>query len=101
MSTNCKNYTAHGGNTTVIGGKLTFLPGAEVEGLADILDLSQESSSYELPAATSETLGGVKAAANQAESAATTIAVLKDNFNALLSKLKAAGIMLPDAVSDE
>ena len=32
MSYNCKNYTAHGGNETVIGGKLTFLPGAEIEG---------------------------------------------------------------------
>ena len=28
-----RNYTAHGGKETVIGGKVTFLPGAEVEGL--------------------------------------------------------------------
>ena len=33
---NAKNYFAHGGNELVIGGKLTFLPGAEVEG-ADAL----------------------------------------------------------------
>ena len=26
-----RNYTAHGGKETVIGGKLTFLPGAEVD----------------------------------------------------------------------
>ena len=26
-----RNYTAHGGKETVIGGKLTFLPGAEVK----------------------------------------------------------------------
>ena len=25
-----RNYTAHGGKETVIGGKLTFLPGAAV-----------------------------------------------------------------------
>ena len=29
---NAKNYFAHGGSELVIGGKLTFLPGAEVEG---------------------------------------------------------------------
>ena len=29
---NTKNYFAHGGNELVIGGKLTFLPGATVEG---------------------------------------------------------------------
>ena len=28
---NTKNYFAHGGNELVIGGKLTFLEGAEVE----------------------------------------------------------------------
>ena len=28
-----RNYTAHGGKETVIGGKVTFLPGAEVVGL--------------------------------------------------------------------
>lgn len=35
-------------------------------------------------------------AANQPASTATTVAALKDDFNALLSKLKEAGIMLPD-----
>ena len=35
-------------------------------------------------------------AANQAESTATTIAALKDEFNALLSKLKKAGLMKTD-----
>ena len=32
--TNCitRNYHAHGGSEWVIGGKLTFLPGATVEG---------------------------------------------------------------------
>ena len=78
---NCKNYTAHGGNETVIGGKLTFLPGAEVEGLADLLDIPQGAAAYAAPAA------------YQADSTATTVAGLKDDFNALLAKLRAAGIL--------
>ena len=69
-----RNYTAHGGKETVIGGKLTFLPGAEVEGLEALLPSAQLP---QLPA--------------QADSVATTIAALKDDFNALLSKLRAAG----------
>ena len=96
MSYNCKNYTAHGGNETVIGGKITFLPGAEVEGLSDLLDIPEEGG-YTLSAATADTLGGVKAAANQADSAASTVSALKDDLNALLTKLKAAGIMVADA----
>ena len=86
MSYNCKNYTAHGGNETVIGGKLTFLPGAQVEGLNDLLDLPEG--------------GGLTAAANQADSTATTVAGLKDDFNALLAKLKTAGIMTADSPAE-
>ena len=97
---NCKNYTAHGGNETVIGGKLTFLPGAEVEGLADLLDIPEGATPYTLPAATADALGGVMLAANQADSTATTVAGLKDDFNALLTKLKTAGIMAADTPAD-
>ena len=80
-----RNYTAHGGKETVIGGKLTFLPGAEVEGLEALLPSTQLP---QLPA--------------QADSVATTIAALKDDFNALLSKLRAAGLMASaDAGGDE
>ena len=80
-----RNYTAHGGKETVIGGKLTFLPGAEVEGLEALLPSAQLP---QLPA--------------QADSVATTIAALKDDFNALLSKLRAAGLMeSADAGGDE
>ena len=78
---NCKNYTAHGGNETVIGGKLTFLPGAQVEGLADLLDIPEKA---------------VPLIAHQPDSTATTVAALKDDLNALLAKLKAAGIMAAD-----
>ena len=94
MSYNCKNYTAHGGNETVIGGKLTFLPGATVEGLSDLLDFPE--GSYTLPAATADALGGVRAAANQIGSTANTVSALKDDLNALFAKLKAAGTMLAD-----
>ncbi len=84
---NCKNYTAHGGNETIIGGKLTFLPGAQVEGLNDLLDLPEG--------------GAVTLAANQPASTATTVTALKDDLNALLAKLKAAGLMVPDATPGE
>ena len=83
---NTRNYAAHGGGEWVIGGKLTVLPGAVVEGLA-------ATSSP----ASADVLGGVKQAANQADSTATTIADLKADVNALLAKLKAAGIMAPEA----
>ena len=79
MSTyNTKNYMAHGGNELVIGGKLTFLEGAAVEGLG----------------------GAMEKAENVPESVATTVAGLKEDFNTLLSVLKAAGFMEEDAPDD-
>jgi len=39
---------------------------------------------------------GNPVAANQANSTATTVAGLKDDLNALLAKLKTAGIMVAD-----
>ena len=56
---------------------------------------------YVLPAASAEALGGVKAAANQSESVAATIAELKTDLNALLAKLKVAGVMAPDPETPE
>ena len=52
---------------------------------------------YVLPAAAAEAFGGVKLAGNQPDSTASTIAALNIEFNALLAKLKSAGIMVPDA----
>lgn len=52
---------------------------------------------YVLPEAGEETLGGVLQAANVEASTATTVAGLKEDFNGLLSALKEAGIMVPDA----
>ncbi len=71
---NTKNYTEQGGDVTHIGGKLVFDEGASVEGLP-----------------------GSTPAENQADSTATTVVALKDDFNALLTKLKAAGLMAADA----
>ena len=104
-----KNYFAHGGNELVIGGKLTILPGAVVEGLDGG---GGGGSGYTLPAATASTLGGIKVgsglsitaegvlsadgitpAAAQADSEATTIATLKADFNALLAALRTAGLL--------
>ena len=72
---NAKNYTEQGGDVTHIGGKLIFEEGSSVEGLP---------SSF-------------TPAENQADSEATTIAALKEDFNSLLGKLKVAGIMTADA----
>ena len=46
-----------------------------------------------LPKATTTVLGGVKQSANQVDSTATTVELLLADFNALLAKLKTAGIM--------
>ena len=71
-----RNYFTDEGDTLVIGGKLIIEEGAEVEGLGG---------------------GNSEAAANQSASTATAVAGLKNDFNALLIRLKEAGIMTPDA----
>ena len=107
---NTKNFMAHGGNELVIGGKLTILPGAVVEGLDG--GGGGGGNGYTLPTATTSTLGGIKVgsglsitaegvlsadgitpAAAQADSEATTIAALKTDFNALLAALRTAGLL--------
>lgn len=70
MSYNTKNYTEQGGEKTVIGGTLEIKEGAVVTGLP-VLD-------------------------NQAASTAATVEELVTDFNALLTKLKAAGLMISD-----
>lgn len=83
VTRNCKNYLADGGDRLVIGGTLEVLDTATVTGL---------QSGY----ASEQTAGSVYQAMNQAESTATTIVDLKSDFNALLQKLKDAGIMAAD-----
>ena len=85
VTRNCKNYATDGGDRLVIGGTLEVLDTAIVTGL---------QSGY----ASEQTAGSVYQATNQTESAATTIADLKSDFNALLIKLKDAGIMAADEV---
>ena len=73
---NSRNYHAHGGNEWVVGGKLTFLPGATVEGADGLFDLpSGKQISF------------------IADSEATTVAALREDFNHLLAVLREAGIM--------
>ena len=67
MSYTTKNYTTDGGDKTVIGGTLDIKEGAVLLGLPQ--------------------------ADYQADSTATTIAELVTDFNVLLAKLKAAGLM--------
>ena len=68
---NIKNYTEQGGGRWVVHGTL------EIGGEGQLI------------------LGGkaIAPAAHQADSTATTIADLKPDFNALLDKLPAAGLM--------
>lgn len=75
MSYNAKNYTEQGGEKTVIGGTLEFKEGASVTGLPSQLTQAE----------------------NHSDSTATTISGLVSDFNALLSKLKAAGLMAADS----
>ena len=84
--TNCitRNYHAHGGSEWVIGGKLTFLPGATIEGGDDLEGL------FDLPSASTPASPTIPYIA---DSEATTVAALKDNFNALLAALRTAGLM--------
>ena len=39
MDHTARNFHAHGGSEWVVGGKLTFLPGATVEGAEGLFDL--------------------------------------------------------------
>lgn len=68
---NVKNYTEQGGDKTVIGGTLNISAGGKL------------------------TFDGaeIKPAEAQTDSAAATVDTLKDDFNALLAKLKSAGLM--------
>ena len=104
---NVKNYTAQGGETTVIGGTLEITStgtlvidaAATVEGVvsAPIVDaLTSTSATSALSAKQGKVLSDsltAKTAANQADSEATDVAGLVTDFNALLAKLIAAGLM--------
>ena len=78
MENTTRNFHAHGGNEWVIGGKLTFLPGAVVEGAEGLFDLPN---------------GDITVLPYIGDSEATTVAALRENFNQLLAALRCAGAM--------
>ena len=77
MTRSAHNYFSHGGGELVIGGKLTFLPGAIVEGGDSLFGQSEPAAQI----------------AYIADSEATTIAALREDFNGLLAVLRNAGLM--------
>ena len=116
MSYSAKNYTEQGGERTVIGGEIEILAGAKIKADEGAEVEGFGGGGYTLPPATSDTLGGIKVgsglsveedgtlsadgvtkAENQADSTATDAAGLVTDFNALLAKLKTAGLMEADS----
>ena len=71
MSYNTKNYTEQGGDVTHIGGKLIFDEGAS--------------------------FSGFPGAENMVPDTSNTASKIRDDLNALIIKLKNAGIMIPDS----
>lgn len=78
MTYNTKNYTEQGGDKTVIGGTLEIKEGATVTGLPS-------TPPVEIPILE-----------NQADSEATDVEGLVEDFNSLLANLKDAGLMTAD-----
>ena len=74
-----KNYFAHGGDQLVIGGRLTFLPGAVLEGGEGLFDVPAGGDAALIPFIP--------------DSTATTVATLREDYNRLLSALRSAGLM--------
>lgn len=115
MTYSTKNYTEQGGGKTVIGGTLEIKQGASVTGLpSPELSAATEATLGGIKAATKTETDTVTAkigedgnlyvptyptvpdapvAALQADSTATEVAGLVADFNALLAKLKTAGLM--------
>ncbi|WP_110869380.1 head fiber protein [Cronobacter sakazakii] len=57
------------------------------------IEVMTPGDSVAIPAATTTTIGGVKKMAAQANSTATDVAGVVTDLNALISKLKTAGMM--------
>lgn len=115
MSYNTKNYTEQGGEKTVIGGTLEIEAGATVTGLAaNPLLAATEINFGGIKAGAKEDIDTVPAkigadgklyvptypvvpeipvAEYQADSTAEDLPTLLADFNALLAKLKTAGLM--------
>lgn len=118
MSYNAKNYTEQGGEKTVIGGTLEIKEGAILIGFPTpqlaiatetnlgCVKAAAKTESDTVPAKIGEDgslyvptypiLQEIPVAANQVVSTAEDVTGLLADFNALLSKLKAAGLMEAD-----
>ena len=83
-TSNTKNFVAHGGGEWVIGGKLTFLPGAVVEGGEGLFDTMPggDNAVVQLPFIP--------------DSTATNVATLRENYNRLLAALRTTGLMMAE-----
>ena len=79
---NTRNYFAHGGSELVIGGRLTFLPGASVEGADSLFDLPDPPAG-----------SGVAQLPALPDSEASTVTALRQAYNNLLAALRTAGLM--------
>ena len=79
---NTRNYFAHGGSELVIGGRLTFLPGASVEGADGLFDLPDAPIG-----------DGVAQLPALPDSDASTVTALRQDYNNLLAALRTAGLM--------
>ncbi len=116
MGYNTLNYITEGGDELVIGGTLTVKEGATVTGITETAAAASVSALGGIKAATKgagdtveckidgtskklyvPTYPVLPASENQADSTASTIADLKTDFNALLLKLKTAGLMTADS----
>ncbi|MFA5674185.1 MAG: Head fiber protein [Thermovirgaceae bacterium] len=80
MSYNTKNHRQQGGEKIHIGGEVILAPGAR-------LSIDPSAVIEGLPS------GGFTPAASQDDSTATTAEELTSDFNSLLAKLRAAGLM--------
>ncbi len=118
MSYNTKNYTEQGGEKTVIGGTLEIKEGASVTGLPSPqpavatettlggVKAATKTETDTVPAKIGEDsnlyvptyplLPEIPVAVNQVASTAEDVTGLLADFNALLAKLKAAGLMAAD-----
>ena len=87
MSNMARNFHAQGGAEWVVGGKLTFLPGATVEGAEGLFDVPSGATAAQIPYI--------------ADSKATNAAGLRDDYNKLLAALRTAGLMAPSPASED
>lgn len=74
---------------------VTGISGANPKFAPEPLEVVGGIPAASVPAATTSTNGTVKRAAAQANSTATDVAGLVTDFNALLAKLRTAGILAP------